>query len=323
MSNRNPLNLLTIVGTTRSGSTLLDMLLGDTPALFSGGELCTIWERGYLKEQPCLCGEPIQGCEFWSEVMARAFGSAGQPDPAPHQVAEWQHTALRQRHTRRIARSVATDPDLADDSRLRDYRQTLLQLYQTIAAVSGRSWIVDSSKLGSDVALVGPVPALHTRVIHLTRDPRGVVYSWSRDHTMPSSPWLVLPSRSLRQSTLEWLRLNASAEIALRPFDRGRVSRLRYEDFAADPFVELGRLSTELGVPVNKNQIAGESVTLAPNHLAGGNPVRFRREVTIRPDDEWMTAMPRSTKLLVGVATTPLLLKYGYSLSGPPRKARQ
>jgi hypothetical protein len=107
------------------------------------------------------------------------------------------------------------------------------------------------------------------------------------------------------------------------PFDRGRVSRLRHEDFAADPFVELGRLSTELGVAVNKNQIAGESVTLAPNHLAGGNPFRFRREVTIRPDDEWMTAMPRSTKLLVGVATTPLLLKYGYSLSGPPRKARQ
>jgi hypothetical protein len=98
MSDPNPLNLLAVVGTTRSGSTLIDMLLGNTPALFSGGELRWIWERGYLKKQPCLCGEPIQGCEFWSQLMARAFGSAGQPDPAPHQVAEWQHTALRQRH---------------------------------------------------------------------------------------------------------------------------------------------------------------------------------------------------------------------------------
>ena len=299
------------------------MLLGNTPAVFSGGELRRIWERGYLKEQPCSCGEPIQGCEFWSQVMARAFGLAGQPDPAPHQVAEWRHTALRQRHTLRIAHSVATEPDLTDDSRLRDYRQTLLQLYQTIASASGRPWIVDSSKLGSDVTLVGLVLALHTRMIYLTRDPRSVVYSWFQDHATPSSPWFVPLSRGLRQSMLDWLRLKASAETALQSLDRGQLSRLRCEDFAADPFVELGRLSTELGVPVNKNQIADESVTLAPNHHFGGNPVRFRREVTIRTDDEWVSAMPRSIKLLIGAATTPLSLKYGHSLSVPPRQARQ
>jgi hypothetical protein len=28
--------------------------------------------------------------------MAKAFGSASQPDPAPHQVGEQQRTALRQ-----------------------------------------------------------------------------------------------------------------------------------------------------------------------------------------------------------------------------------
>jgi len=91
----------------------------------------------------------------------------------------------------------------------------------------------------------------------------------------------------------------------------------------ADPFVELSRLSTELGVPVNENRIADESVTLALNHLVGGNPVRFRQEVTIRPDDQWVSVMLRSTKLLMGVATSPLLLKYGYSLSGPPSRARR
>jgi hypothetical protein len=182
---------------------------------------------------------------------------------------------------------------------------------------------VDSSKLGSDFALVDPVPAQHTRVIHLTRDPRGVVHFWSRDHATPSLHWFVLPSRGPRQATLDWLCLNASAEIALRLFDRSRVSRPRYEDFPADPFVELGRLSAELGAPANKNQIADESVPLAPNHLAGGNPVRFRREASIKPDDEWVSARPRSMKLLIGVATSPLLLKYGNSLSGPPSKAGQ
>jgi len=53
MSDSNPLNLLMMVGSARSGSTLLDMLLGDTPAVFSGGEQRTIWEHGCLGGQPC------------------------------------------------------------------------------------------------------------------------------------------------------------------------------------------------------------------------------------------------------------------------------
>jgi hypothetical protein len=95
------------------------------PALFSGGELNAIWEHGYVKRQPCSCGEPIQRCESWSKATARAFGSASQPDPAPHQVAD------EQRHTRWIARSVRSDPDLAHDWKLHNYRLTLLPLYQT------------------------------------------------------------------------------------------------------------------------------------------------------------------------------------------------
>jgi hypothetical protein len=138
MSKPNPLNLLAVVGTTRSGSTLLDMLLGDTQRVFLSGEPRAIWERGCLRGLMCSCGLPIQRCKFWSEVMAEAFGSAGRPDPAPHQLAERQRTVVRQCYTRRITRSVATDPDLANDSRLRKCRETLLHLYQTIVEISDR-----------------------------------------------------------------------------------------------------------------------------------------------------------------------------------------
>jgi hypothetical protein len=104
---------------------------------------------------------------------------------------------------------------------------------------------------------------------------------------------------------------------------RRRVSHLRYEGFAADPFAKLDCVSTEPGVPVSRNRIADEFVTLEPNHLAGGNPVRFRRDVTTRSEDEWTAAMPRPVKLPVGATMTPLLLKHGYSLSGPPSEARR
>jgi len=118
--------------------------------------------------------------------------------------------------------------------------------------------------------------------------------------------------RGTGKRTLDWLRLNVSAEIALRSLEGSRVGRLRYEDFAADPMAELTRLSTELGVPVNEKLGARQSLTLSPKHLIAGNPVRYRREVTITPDNEWLSAMPRSKQVLIGVMTAPLMLKYGY-----------
>jgi hypothetical protein len=54
MSDPNRLNLLAVVGTGRSGSTLVDMLIGDTPDVFAGGELRAIWHRCYFKRQTGL-----------------------------------------------------------------------------------------------------------------------------------------------------------------------------------------------------------------------------------------------------------------------------
>ncbi len=115
-----------------------------------------------------------------------------------------------------------------------------------------------------------------------------------------SNPFHMLPTVATTRSgwaVLDMLRVG-----------RGGSSPLRYENFTADRFVELHRLSTELGSPVNKNRIADESATFAPNHLVGGNPVRFPREMTIRRDEEGVLSMPRSTKLLIGAhSVTPVV----------------
>jgi hypothetical protein len=104
---------------------------------------------------------------------------------------------------------------------------------------------------------------------------------------------------------------------------RGRGSRLRYKDFTVDPFIELGRPSTELGGPVNKNMIADEPVPLAPNHLIGRNSVRFPTEMTIRSDEEFVSAMHRSPKLFIGAQRHPRFRSAATRFFGPPGKARR
>lgn len=49
--------VLSIVGYTRSGSTLLDSILGELDGVFSAGELHYLWERGLLEHRTCGCGD--------------------------------------------------------------------------------------------------------------------------------------------------------------------------------------------------------------------------------------------------------------------------
>ena len=60
----------------RSGSTLLDLVLGQIPGFVSVGELRYLWERGLAERQLCGCGRPVTGCPFWGAVLEEVFGTA-------------------------------------------------------------------------------------------------------------------------------------------------------------------------------------------------------------------------------------------------------
>jgi hypothetical protein len=63
-----------IGGTGRSGSTLLELILGSLPGFVAVGELYAIWSEGVVLNHRCGCGEPFGACPFWTAVGERAFG---------------------------------------------------------------------------------------------------------------------------------------------------------------------------------------------------------------------------------------------------------
>lgn len=67
--NREKIKVLFIGGYGRSGSTLLDRMLGQMEGFFSAGELRYIWDRSFAENQLCGCGKPFKKCAFWSTVI--------------------------------------------------------------------------------------------------------------------------------------------------------------------------------------------------------------------------------------------------------------
>ncbi|MEV0591697.1 sulfotransferase family protein [Nonomuraea cavernae] len=279
-------------GLGRSGSTLLERLLGELPGVAPLGEVAHLWARGVLAGEPCGCGEPFPDCPFWRKVGERAFGGwTGS-------LAERMLT-LRQRvdRTRRVLR--IDHPDLAE------YVQAYRRVYDAAAEVADARLVIDSSKHASLAhCLAADGSDLH--VVQVVRDPRAVAHSWRRTVARPEDGRPMARWGSGR-TALHWTAQNLALDLLAR---RGvQVTRVRYEDLLAAPRDTLASLAERLGLRTELSFITGTTAHLTTAHTASGNPMRFTvGRVELALDDTWRSGPRR----LVAALTWPLRARYGY-----------
>src|SRR5712692_7027193 len=163
------LRVLYIGGWGRSGSTLLDRMLGQVPGFFSLGEVREIWQSGLRENRLCGCGASFRECPFWTRVGAEAFGGW---DRLPlEEVLKLWHAYDRPWALPRLLRR---HPTAGTSGGLRRYLSILERVYRTLGDVSEAKVLVDSSKLPSHALLVRMLPGVDLRLVHLIRDSRGV-----------------------------------------------------------------------------------------------------------------------------------------------------
>lgn len=307
-------------GFGRSGSTLVERMLGAARGWVNVGELVDLARSVAPGDELCGCGVPFSRCTFWTEVGARAFG--GWTEQVLDRLVVLQRAAARQRHLPGLLNSRhVPSPELAA------LRTSYARIYGAAAEVSGASVVVDASKgpaLGQ--ALAG-APGVDLRVLNVVRDPRAVAWSWSRRVVRPHATterqemWRIPARRAAAQWTALQLEVEAMARRGGAP-----SARLRYEDFVDRPVESLveaiGSLGLALG-PHDLPAVVGGAVELGCSHGLSGNPGRFRSgPVELRADDRWAREMPARDRALVTALTLPLLKAYGYPTDGAAGRAR-
>jgi sulfotransferase family protein len=300
-----PLTVLYIAGSGRTGSTLLDRILGQLDGFFSAGELCNLWERGAVAHRKCGCGEPFPECPTWSAVLRRTLHANGS-SLDPERLA----AVTRKRLRRKLPRLSGPKPTVSDE-----YSATLRQLYQAIHEETGCRVIVDSSKSPIYAEILASLPEVNLFVVHLIRDPRATAYSFRRKRELPDFGDSRL---MLRQSPMTTARRWVKGQTLTELLGRRRhvhYLRLRYEDFIRDPQASLQRILGLVGETAEARLLDSRKVHLRPTHSVSGNPNRFTvGDVVLRLDDEWVTKMRRRDVLAVTAVTWPLLIRHSYPL---------
>lgn len=306
-----PGGVVFVGGLGRSGSTLIERLLGELPGVCSIGETVHMWRRALVDDEPCGCGEAFSACAFWGTVGKAAYGGWDRVDL--DEVAELKAAVDRTRFLPRLTGGTL-DPSLREP--VERYADLYARLYAGVREVSGASVVVDSSKHASLAGCLRWGSGIDLRVLHVVRDPRAVAHAWRKRVPRPeataTSPEQFMATYRPPEAAAHWLAQNVAFD---RMATRGVPTlRLRYEDFAEDPGARFAEVAEFLGLaPVPAEVLDGRRAHLTPTHTVSGNPMRFRTgEIEIRADEAWREALPARDRALVAALTAPIRPRYNY-----------
>ena len=149
-----------IAGYGRSGSTVLDILLGNHPKIASGGEL---WQLPFLwqvRDIRCTCGKAFTECALWQNSAVKEYFSP--------QLADQILSIEKLSH---IYKLIGGKIDQPAREIYRDYHRSL---FGSFAKHTGKEYIVDSSQSSWPVAgrflALQQIAGLEVYVIHLVRN---------------------------------------------------------------------------------------------------------------------------------------------------------
>lgn len=293
--------LLYILGSGRSGSTLLDALMNSQADVIGVGEFYN-FSKWVQQNRICTCGQPIRACDFWAPILKSMRKPDGHLRKTGYREAPATFSDLV-----RVAKSVLAGRNLY--RRETDITRTR-KLLQEIARASSAQCVVDSSKqvrhlLASvDSGLVEPY------VVHLVRDPRGYIWSRGRRRVIETPAGTVETAPvPPRRAIIHWLRTNIAAFLIGSAVFKDRYAVVFYEDLARDPERTVQRL----------RRLSGLSPTPKPapatklSHAIAGNNSKFSGFGAIALDERWRDDLPRHVaiaSLLLCGWLRPVLARY-------------
>ena len=288
------MKMIYIVGFGRSGSTLLDIMLGSDFRIFSSGELVNLI-YAYLNGEYCSCGNKVDSCAFWSKA-----------------ISEWREcNALEDKDMRRFAlldrkyshpKSMKAWYCALFSPRKGNYSEYLVLLHSLLHAIqrnAGVDTITDSSKSPVRLLNIMKLEGIDGKIIHLVKHPYGIIQSLLKPLGVNIKKGVQgeLRTKSSFRTALRWVIVNRFARFSSSKTGCYSV-QLKYEELVLNPTDSL------------KNFVAGTTMKepFRGTHICAGNRMRMLDEVYIQNND----LVPQRPNFIARIILSFYMKKAGY-----------
>jgi len=256
--------LIYITGKGHSGSTILDLLLGNHPLVSSGGEFRGLWKPNHQKK--CSCGSEILECEYWQGIRKAYMAALNIDEEQFYQHPVCYVSPGKFRFIPKLIDLVLVTgksqlfDNLADHfeyfNAYRQFSNDVWTLYRFMCKINQTRFIVDSSKGAQRLMLLYMTNPQDMKVIHLVRDGRAVLHSE-----------LKRGRDDVREIAREWKLINKHSLYSLRTISSNNKILIRYEDLCMDTPGVMHKLYKFLDIePIDNFFLGGRE-----HHLVPGN----------------------------------------------------
>ena len=297
------MQVIYVTGYGRSGSTMLDIALGQHPEIFGAGEIATMCRHVWVNDEYCACRKRIQSCDVWAPIMHQWMADGGDISA---------YVALQ----KKIEPLISFDR-MRRSAALSDYIQLTEKFFQVIAEKTGKSTIVDSSKMPGRGLALTQLNEIDLSVIHLVRDARGVSHSMAKPIPLDvkSGVQKKIAGKAHVRTALRWRVYNSVAEALLKKVGPERGVTVRYEDLTLKPYEEMKRIGAVAHVNLDSiGEQLDKQEPLRSGHQMAGGRVRMSENPVWKFNATWTDDMAPAAQNRVRRITWDQLRRYGYDV---------
>jgi hypothetical protein len=301
--------IIYIAGYGRSGSTLLDIILGDHPRAISLGETVRIIEDYLNPDSTCSCGVRLNECSFWSKIINRIYPA--QTEEELIKIKENQRTIESKFGLFRIVGPFYS-------SAKERYTFLINDFFNTVFDESHKDVVIDSSKSAYGAAwrayALSKYCKYPIKIIHLTRDGKSVVASKLRgDNRKLRMGINHVQSMAALRGIIGWNIANLIMGITKILVKKDSYLFIQYERFIHEPQKVLREIESFTGLSyeeAEKKIINNEPFEIG--HLIGGNRITNQKNIVLRRTDNSQSSIKWYYSLLYFCFSLPCIIYFNY-----------
>jgi len=294
-----------ILSTGRSGSTLLELLLGSSESTWTLGEAQILPWESRENRHPCGCGVPVAECKFWRNVLPDIPIGEGTY-PIEHFRETYNSGKAFRWHI--LSSLLLSRRDKSLRAAIREYGNLNARYFSEVRAEAEKStggeiqWLVDSSKDHYRLLWLDASNRFDLRVVFLTKSPEAYAYSRIKSSNVDRL-------RMTAHATVSWTSINALMYFICQRRFQSRFRHVQYRDIAANP--DDYRASFEGWLDVAFPNWHSKIIRQYENHGIAGNHMRWGN-TPIRLDDAWKHQLTSLEKGIARGLSFPLAQFLGY-----------
>jgi hypothetical protein len=260
-------DILYVMGTGRSGTTILEVLLTNDDGITGTGELKHIFRDAFIRDLQCACGKSGHQCELWARVLHSSGWSQTDCATLGKLVEQVESHANFPMVYLGLQNKRAVDA----------YTKASTTLFRSVARITGSSVIVDSSKYPARALLLERLYPGKVKVLCITRSAAGLITAFQKKNENEQRPKgrFAVVAYYLYVLLCMWL---------VRSRLRSRCLVIRFEDLNRNPVDVLAKIEQWSGYSLataRAKTASGDWFDVG--HIMTGNRLRKKGKVKFDP----------------------------------------